>query len=167
MTRARTLSYAAVAVFALALGGSAARADEAARAGNVGVGYAAMLDGPNGLNFVYDGGRWHADAILGFSNSDGGGSELGIAARGWFHLHHTTSADFSIGGGLGFIHQNPPGPGSRDTTDIELGFQIRAFITSNVALGAFGGLAVLAGDGDGVHLGAQPLGDLSLTYYFF
>ena len=58
-------------------------------------------------------------------------------------------------------------PNRSTSSSIDIGAQIRAFLTSNVALSAFGGLAVLAGDADGFALDGQPVGALGLTYFFW
>jgi hypothetical protein len=176
MKKVRALSYAFAAALALVAAAGTAQAQETAPAaparGGLGVGVASMLRGPSGLNVVFDGGRWHADAILGIAGDDGGvgggGTAIDLGARGWFHLHSGTNADFSLGGGLGFQMIDPDGPGeSANGITIDIGAQIRAFLTSNVALSAFGGLAVLAGDFDGFALDGQPVGALGLTYFFW
>jgi hypothetical protein len=177
MKKVRALSYALVAALALVAAAGTAQAQETAPAaparGGLGIGAAAMLRGPSGLNVVFDAGRWHADAILGIAGDDGGGpggggTAIDLGARGWFHLHNSTNADFSLGGGFGFQMLDPDGPAeSVNFISIDIGAQIRAFLTSNVALSAFGGLAVLAGDADGFALDGQPVGALGLTYFFW
>jgi hypothetical protein len=178
MMKVRALSYALVTALALVAAAGTAQAQETAPVattrGGLGVGAASMLRGPSGLNVVFDGGRWHADAILGIAGDDGagpgfgGGTVIDLGARGWFHLHNSSNADFSLGGGLGFQLLDPDGPAeSINFISIDIGAQIRAFVTSNVALSAFAGLAVLAGDADGFALDGQPVGALGLTYYFW
>jgi hypothetical protein len=171
MNKVRALSYALAATLALAVAGGSASAQETAATapvrGGFGIGYAGMLgSAPSGLNLIFDGGRWHADAIMGVEGGDGTG--LDLAARGWFHLHQSNAADLSLGGGLGIIYRDPDGPpDSTNIVRIDVGAMIRAFITSNVAVSAFGGLGVSAGDGDGFALTGQPLGSLGLAYYFW
>jgi hypothetical protein len=161
----RALSFSAIAALTTLAISSSASAQETVRTGRgVGVGYAAMLSGANGLSGSYDGGRWHADVLVGLSNNGTSSLELGV--RGWFHLHSAAAADFSVGGGLGIINTNPPGPGDSQIVGIDVGLLIRAFVTSNVALSAFGGLGIQTGDSDLVALNAQPVGLLGLTYYF-
>ena len=177
MMKVRALSFALVAALALVAAAGTAQAQETAPVattrGGLGVGAAAMLRGPSGLNVVYDAGRWHADAILGIAGDagggpGGGGTTFDLGVRGWFHLHQGNNSDFSLGGGLGFQMSDPDGPADSTTvTTIDIGAQIRAFVTSNVALSAFGGLAVLTGDLDGFALDGQPVGILGLTYFFW
>jgi hypothetical protein len=177
MKKVRALSFALVAAIGMVAAAGTAQAQETAAAvparGGLGLGAATMLRGPSGLNVVYDAGRWHADAILGIAGDDaggpgGGGTSIGLGARGWFHLHSGANSDFSLGGGIGFQMEDPDGPAeSSNAITIDIGAQIRAFITSNVAISAFGGLAVLAGDADGFALDGQPVGLLGLTYYFW
>jgi hypothetical protein len=164
-----SVSGAALAVTAFLsalLAPATAAAEDSPVAGRFGVGIVSTL-GPNtGLNVVYDGGPWHADATLALSDVDSD-SRIGIGAHGWFHLHHGASSDFSLGGGLTLDRYNPSGaPPVQSRVGIDLGMQIRAFVTSNVAVGARGGLLVLTGDQDGFVLGGEPVGEFSLTYFF-
>jgi hypothetical protein len=132
----------------------------------LGVGYAAMLTGPAGLSLAYDFGRFHVDSLIDISSN--GGTDLAIAGRGWLHLHSTGAADFSVGGGLG-LTKSSPGDDDLSVVHIELGVLIRAFLVSNVAVSAFGGLGIRSGDVGGAddwELDAQPLGGIGLTYYF-
>jgi hypothetical protein len=142
--------------------------------GQFGLGIADTLGGPAGLNGVFDGGIWHAEATLALSSANST-SRVDLGGHGWFHLHTGASSDFSVGGGLSLDRVDPPGDkpasaggGSNATTTlgIDLGFQIRAFVTANVAVAATGGLQVLTGDGDGFVLGGQPIGAFSFVYFF-
>lgn len=135
----------------------------------VGVGVEAMFGGPVsggpvGLSGAYDGGAWHADAVLGVSGNDDA-TAYGLGVRGWFHLHSTANADFSLGGGLGFTHW-----GKEDNTvHIEAGGLIRVFLTSNVAASTFFGLGIIPSNDhgkDGFKLGGQLLGGFGLHYFF-
>jgi hypothetical protein len=101
-------------------------------------------------------------------------SSFDLGARFWYHLHNTANADFSVGGGLGYEH-TPAGPGSADVLFIELGAQLRAFVTSNVALSASLGLSIATVDGEGYGIGGQvfsgqapfPGAGIGLHYYFY
>jgi len=135
--------------------------------GGLGVGVTQMLNGPGGIDIIFDAGRWHADAFLGVAGN--GATDLNVGARGWFHLHSSTNADFSLGGGIGLDYTNPDGPPDSVTDiHIDLGAMIRAFITSNVAISAFAGIGIVTGDSDGLfRLSGQPLGALGIAYYFW
>jgi hypothetical protein len=169
--RALTLSLAAALTLSVT---SSAFAQEPAPVvttsssrGGLGVGFSQMVGGPGGVDVVYDGGRWHADAFLGVGDTSTV-TTLVLGGRGWFHLHSSTNADFSLGGGLGMSNVNPDGPAESSTViKIDLGAQIRAFITQNVALSAGLGIGIFAADGEGFLLNGQPLGDLGLHYYFW
>jgi hypothetical protein len=167
--RALTLSLAAALTLTVT---SSAFAQEPAPVvtssrGGLGVGFSQMVGGPGGVDVVYDAGRWHADAFLGAADDDAS-TNLTLGARGWFHLHSSNNADFSLGGGLGFTNINPSGDGDSITVlKIDIGAQIRAFITQNVALSAGLGIGIFAADGDGFILNGQALGDLGLHYYFW
>ena len=179
MRKARDLSFvsqaalmSAAALVVLGAAGSA-RAETPVH-GNLGIGIADTLGGPTGINGVFDAGPWHAEATLGLASANST-SRIELAGHGWFHLHSGASSDFSVGGGLSLDRVDPPGDkpaaagggsNAQTTVGIDLGFQIRAFVTSNVAVAATGGLQVLTGDGDGFVIGGQPVGAFSLTYFF-
>ena len=159
------LSSAAVLVVLGAAGN--ARAETPVH-GQFGLGIADTLGGPTGINGVFDGGPWHAEVTLSLASTGPGDntSRFNLGGHGWFHLHSGASSDFSVGGGLSYERIDPPGPASGSVVGIDLGFQIRAFVTSNVAVSATGGLQVLTGDDDGFVLGGQPVGAFGLTYFF-
>jgi hypothetical protein len=166
----RTVTLAA-ATFAAVLGSAALSRSASAQEGaggarGVGVGVQEMLRGGRGLSVAYDGGPFHIDGHLGASDFGGArGTNFTIGARGWFHLHQTGASDFSIGGGLGFVNNQA---GDQDVLSIEAGMLLRVFLVSNVAVGAFGGIAVVPHDdrNDGFVLNGQLLGGLSLHYFF-
>ena len=136
----------------------------------VGVGVHAMLAGPLGPSIVYNGGRFHIEGILTFTDVDDG-NQMAIAGRGWFHVHESPNASLSVGGGLGFINSEmDTGTGvsvDSSVTVIEGGAQLRFFITRNVALSASLGLAILAGDTDAVSITGQLTGGFGVTYFIF
>jgi len=129
------------------------------------------IAGPVGPAIVYNGGRFHIEGILAYSDIDNGGSTLAVAGRGWFHVHESPGASLSVGGGLGFVN------GSTDTgvgttadysvTVIEGGAQVRFFVTRNVALSASLGLTIFSGDADAFTLSGQLTGGLGVTYFIF
>jgi len=57
----------------------------------------------------------------------------------------------------------PPG----SSWDDETGFQIRAFIASNVAVVFTAGLSIGVGDDKAVFFGGNPVADAGFRYYFF
>lgn len=136
----------------------------------LGAGFAAMLTDVLGAgslagpSIAFDAGVWHLDAMLSFSKVEGSRANFGLGGRGWFKLHRTASSDFSVGGGLGFIHLGPP---DDDLVILEGGGQLRAFIAGNVALSLALGLGVLVGDRTFVELTAQPFLVAGAHYYFF
>ena len=148
----------------------------------LGVGAAAFLSGIGGVLVNYDEAIWDIEGILGFGDRRTGGdnspnqTRLDVGVRGWYHLHHGSNSDFSIGGGFGVQHLSGAGPSSTSTF-IEPGVRARAFVTSNVAVHAMLGLSVVLGDNAvgggyaygnnaGIALGAQPLFGVGFTYYF-
>lgn len=173
MKHPRTLLlFPAITVLALSITTSSralAQETTTVRSGGagLGLGYAAMLTGPSGLSLAYDFGRFHIDSMLDVWSHDE--TALAFGVRGWLHLHSAAAADFSIGGGLG-VTQDSPGDDDNDVVHFEAGFLIRAFVTSNVALSAFGGLGIRTGDVAPSEaeweLDAQPLAGIGLTYYF-
>lgn len=163
------ISLAAITVAGLAASGSAQASPVA---GRFGLGVIDTLGQGAGINGVYDGGPWHADATIALAKIDDApigdnDSRLSLGVHGWYHLNNGASSDFSVGGGLSFFRVDPPGDNNtRSAVSIDAGFQIRAFVTSNVAVSGFGGLQIVTGDSDGYALGGQPLGAFALTYFF-
>jgi hypothetical protein len=194
----RTLALCTLA--AIALPSAAARAQETAPAGTppagdtaahrgravsgsgggLGIGAAAFVSGMFGPQVVYDFGAFHLEGLLGFDHRDAGMNATSTAfdfgASGWYHLHAGDRSDFSIGGGIGFLHQkNSNGP-SHDSTVFEPGVQVRAFVTDNVAV--HGRLAVdlvFGDDTNGNSIGTmsphssltgQITSGFGFTYYF-
>ena len=143
-------------VLLLAAGGVA---EAGGQSGSFGAGAEADLNGLGGLSASYDGGKFDADAFLGYRRIDTMGmtdslTELG--ARFFYHLHSTAMSDFGIGGGLALASV----PSMPRTTPIflEPGFQIRLFLASNVALSFMGGLSIGLGDADVTQLNGQTIG---------
>jgi len=138
---------------------------------SLGVGGEYQLSGLGGVSANYDLGDFHLGGFLGFS--DGGGeddTDIDIGARFYYHIHSTAMADFGVGGGFGVGLRGDRAPGVDNNTTIvfiEPGFQIRAFVASNVALSFTGGLTLGVADADGVAIGAQPTGSAGVHYYFF
>ena len=138
----------------------------------IGVGVHAMLAGPVGPAIVYNGGRFHIEGILAFSDVENANS-MALAGRGWFHVHESPSASLSIGGGVGFANSevsDPAFPGMTADASlliIEGGAQVRFFATRNVALSASLGLSIIGGDGDAITIGGQLTGSLGVTYFIF
>lgn len=131
-----------------------------------GIGAESTLTGVTGAALVYDAGNWRIDGLLAFSSQ--GGTDLALAGRFWYVLHTGESSDLSIGGGLGLV-DGDGGPMNDNDLDvhIEAGAQIRAFITSNVALSAAGGFGFVIDDGDDfLGFGGQLIGSMGVTYFF-
>ena len=153
----------------LATGTAAAQTAPAAR--GIGVGAEATLTNIVGATFVYDAEAFHIDALLGgsFAHDD---SSLAVAGRFFFPVHRTQFADFSLGPGVGLVHQthHPDGQPSVSTNPLHLegAAQIRAFIVQNVALSATAGLGmVLTKNNNSATIGGQLGGSFGVTYFFF
>ena len=142
----------------------------------IGVGAALFLSGIGGAQVDYDTAMWDVEALLGFADRSTGNNnsatDVQFGVRGWYHLHHGSSSDFSVGGGIGLDHLTGAGGPNRTAVLIDPGVRARAFITSNVAVHAVLGLAISVGDNlvgpekSGVGLGAQSLFGFGFTYYF-
>ena len=79
-------------------------------------------------------------------------------------------AEFGIGGGfgVGLVGDRMPGMDNNATlVFIEPGFQIRAFVASNVALSFTGGLTLGVADAEGVAVNGQLNAVAGVHYYFF
>lgn len=134
----------------------------------IGVGMTAMLfDAPGGIQVAYDTGAFHVEGIVGIVDPPGRtDTRLALGGRFWWHMHSSSAADFSIGGGLGYRHFNDVSDDANDQLNIEAGAHIRAFLVPSVALSGTLGLSVMTLDYDGFLLGAGLFGGLGLTYYF-
>ncbi len=143
----------------------------------IGVGASAFLSGLAGVQVDYDTYAWDVEGLFSFADRDQGNNRsrtyLEAGVRGWFHLHHGSSSDFSVGGGIGFMNASGGGPPSTTTTLIEPGVRARVFVTPNVAVHAMLGLSIELGDNPGggasntgVALLGQPLFGVGFTYFF-
>jgi hypothetical protein len=148
-----------------------------------GVGVEQNLGGLTGASFVYDAPRFHIDVLLGIQHVSEDGpdfSNVGVAGRFFFIVHRLDRADFALGGGIG-IARAEQGNVSETNIHIEAAAQIRAFITSNVALSASLGLVVVTADNnrlpdgpvigqatgnDEFGFGGQLFGGFGVTYFF-
>jgi hypothetical protein len=141
--------------------------EEGGAGGGFGVGIVAMLTGPFGAAVVYDPGRFHIEGILGFRSLEDSQTDIAVGGRFWWHLHTSTAADFSLGGGIGFVLIDREDP-LDDQTDIHIdgGAQVRTFVVPNVALAASLGLAIVSGDADFVGITGQLFGSIGATYFF-
>ena len=175
----RKLPLISIAGLVLLLGSPSANAQRAeasfeasasgsSAGGGIGVGVEATLTGLAGAALVYDAGTFRIDGVLGFASR--GDTDFFLAGRFWYVLHTGDNSDFAIGGGLGIVDDDNGGPmGDNDDIDIhiEAGAQIRAFLTSNVALSAAGGFGFILDEGDDfLGFGGQLMGTMGMTYFF-
>ena len=143
--------------------------------GSIGVGAEYQLSGIGGISLQYDGGIFHAGAALGLNDPDGKPAEFDLAGDFWFHVHHTAFTDFSVGGSLGFASISTTNMVTNNTTRntdlfLEPGFQIRAFLSSNVAISATGGISIGLADDKTVLIAGQNFGAagaIGIHYYFY
>jgi len=143
--------------------GLAGAADAGGQAGSLGVGAEYQLSGIGGASVIYDAGQFHVGGALGFEDPPGGNNTVfELAGEFYYHVHHSAFADFGIGGSLGVASVPAPtmmAPDAR-ATDVYLqpGFQIRVFLSSNVALSASGGMVIGVVDASGVSISGQNVG---------
>ncbi|MGE0868603.1 MAG: hypothetical protein AB7P03_08575 [Kofleriaceae bacterium] len=136
--------------------------------GSIGVGVETPIDEilGAGLSMNYDAGQFHAGGLLGFLDPGGNSdSNFALGGRFYWHLHSTAMADFGIGGQLVWI--STPGPERVHAVYLQPGFQIRAFVASNVALSLAAGITIGAADADGIWLSGDYTGVAGVHYYFF
>jgi hypothetical protein len=161
MQRAKVLLSAAM-LWATWTSFAAAQATDASPTsrGSIGLGAAATLTMPVGIQFVYDPGAWHMDVITSLRHD--GGTDIAASARFFYHVHTAQAADFSLGGGVGFQNSE----GNDNIVHVELSAQIRAFIVSNVALSGTLGLGLRTADRNDFVVSGQTTGILAVTYFF-
>ncbi|HRC54764.1 MAG TPA: hypothetical protein PKU97_02525 [Kofleriaceae bacterium] len=127
-------------------------------------------DNIGGISGNYDFGDFHLGGFLGVADPAGANNtRLEMGVRFYYHLHSSAMADFGVGGGLAYA--NTPVGGASDAKNDEVylvpGMQIRAFISSNVALSFGAGIALGLGDADGVQLDGHLTSNAGVHYYFF
>jgi hypothetical protein len=157
------------------------------RGQGIGVGAMTMLNGASGILGTWGAGGYHVDGFLGLHHYKPGGdngsstTDISFGARGWYHLHAASFADFSLGGGIGFSRWvENPGVRNQENShfdvSVEVGGQIRAFIVPNVALMGDMGFGMIFGSNDNILFGAQSWGgggdrglvqgSLGIAYFF-
>lgn len=138
--------------------------------GSIGVGAEVQLSGLSGIGVDFDGGQFHVGGLFSAANPDGpDNGVVDIGGHFYFHVASTSMADFGLGGAIG-IQMNRLGDPSDDNETnifIDPGFQVRAFLNSNVSINLTGGFSIGVGDNKGFGLGAFPTGAAGFTYYFF
>jgi len=137
--------------------------------GAIGVGAETQINGTGGISVNYDAGKFHVGGFLGFNDPPGpDNTEFAIGARFYYHVHKTAMSDFSVGGNLG-IDSVPQMMGNNRNTllFLEPSIQIRAFVTSNVALSFTAGIVIGAVDAGGLAVDGQVTAAAGVHYYFF
>jgi hypothetical protein len=140
--------------------GVAGAAEAGGQPNSIGVGAEAQLNGIGGASLNYDAGDFHVGGFLGFHDPGGRDDDTFVlGGRFYYHVHQTTSSDFSVGVGLGFVSDNNPAPVDRESElYVEPSIQIRMFIVQNVALSFTTGVTIGVLDADNVDLGGQLVG---------
>lgn len=152
---------------AVLLAASAGVASAGGQSGTIGAGVEIATSGVGGPSINYDAGDFHLGGFLSIQDPAGDdNTDFGIGGRFYYHVHSTAMSDFSVGGALTFVSVDSPGDRA-SLLYIEPGIQLRAFITSNVALSFSAGLPIGLVDADGVALTGQINGIAGVHYYFF
>lgn len=147
---------------------SAGTASAGGQPGSIGVGAEFQISGIGGLSVNYDTGKFHVGGFLGFFDPAGAdNTTVDIGGRFFWHIASTAMSDFSLGGGIGVQSLSRQPPLSRLTSlFLEPGFQIRAFLASNVALSFTGGIEIGAVDASEVNITGAISGEAGIHYYF-
>ncbi len=164
----KLLASSALSLATLAALGHTAHADGGGGgvANSVGVGVEVQLSGLGGISANYDAGAFHAGGFFGFSDPTGpGNTAFDVGGRFYYHVHHTASADFSLGASIGIGSQDTAG-NSATSVFLEPGFQIRWFAASNVALSFTGGFSIGLDDNKDFLIDGQLTGIAGIHYYF-
>lgn len=165
MNKAVILGVLAIASPALAGG----------KEGSVGVGAEYGLDqgtssgAVGGISINYDAGIFHAGGMIGFDrvgSGDASQTTFSVGARFYYHVHSTGMSDFGVGGEIGLLEEPKTPDGHNSILFINPGFQIRAFITPNVALSFTAGLVVATADGNEIALTGKFNALGGVHYYF-
>jgi hypothetical protein len=138
---------------------------------SLGVGAEAVFTGDDGIGGIsanYDMGALHFGGYLGIADPAGAdNTSLQLGGRFFYHVHSSAMADFGVGGTLAYANVPAGGGEKADLVYLVPGFQIRAFVASNVALSFSSGIALGLGDADGVALNGQLTSSAGIHYYFF
>jgi len=161
----------------LLLCAAAGTAGAGGQAGSIGVGAEYQLNGIGGVSVNYDAGAFHVGGSMGFGDPAGPNNTVfQLAGRFYYHVHHSAFADFGLGGSLGFSSEPVMGGNRNTLVYLEPGFEIRAFLSSNVALSATGGIVIGVADADGVGITGSTVGGsagfglgggVGIHYYFY
>ena len=162
MPRMKKTLVAAIIVFT-----SAGTARAGGQPGSFGVGAEFQLNGAGGVSANYDAGQFHVGGFFGLSDPSGANNTtVDIGGRFFFHVASAAASDFSVGGSLGIESTHDGAGNSITNVFIEPGFQIRAFITGNVALSFTAGIAIGAADASGLAITGDVNGQAGVHYYF-
>jgi hypothetical protein len=147
---------------------TAGTASAGGQPGSIGVGAEFQISGVGGLSVNYDTGQFHVGGFLGFFDPAGpDNTTIDIGARFFYHIASTATTDFGLGGSIGIASDDNPDPADRTTSlFLEPGFQIRAFVATNVALSFTGGFVIGAVDASEVDITGNVSGQAGVHYYF-
>jgi hypothetical protein len=129
---------------------------------------------PGVATLTYDASVYRLSGMLTMVSFEDGYTYLGVGGRFYYPLHKRHDSDFSVGGGA-FVLNTDPDTGESDTSlHLEMGIQIRAFLTTNVALTATGGFGIILAEEDGPEPDrsvfgtvGQLVGSLGISYFFY
>jgi len=135
-------------------------------AGSIGVGAEISTLGARDLSVNSDAGAFHVGGAFGFEDDRPGGPQnnFRVGGRFYYHLHATALADFGVGGE---VHVEDAEGDNNTAIEIAGGFQIRSFISTNVALSFTGGFVIGTADSDGISISGTAVGAAGFHYYFF
>src|SRR5262249_39148346 len=115
----------------------------------------------------FDTGQFRIDGLLSLFFVENSFTSFAIGGRFFYVLHRAKSADFSIGAGLALGVFDPSGGDSQFRVGFDFAGQIRAFITSNVAITGTLGLGFSVGQKPFVFgILGQLIGGVGIIYYF-
>jgi hypothetical protein len=164
MPRMKQILLISMVVFASLASAGTARAG--GQPNSIGVGAEFQIHGTGGLSANYDAGKFHAGGFFGYNDPAGANNvTVLVGGRFFYHLASTASSDFSLGGSLG-IQSVPAGANRNTFVFLEPSFQIRAFITPNVALSFSGGIVIGAADASELDVTGDIVGTGGIHYYF-
>ena len=116
---------------------------------------------------LYDAGRFRFGGGLGLSAVENSETAFALSGQGYFVLHRSRNADFSLGGSLTLGYRDPPQGDGRVRFAIQGGAQTRFFVVENGALTAGLGMNIaLGGGGFSFAIGSVLLGSVGFQYYF-
>jgi len=112
------------------------------------------------------GGRFHVDGVFGLLSN--GNTRFDLGARGWYHVHAASAADFSVGVGMALVSWRAAPANRQYDFELDFGAQMRIFVVPNAALLASIGMGLYVPDSGSTafSISGNIMNSVGVAYYF-